>query len=664
VPKPAGLNRWSTAVPWHINIDGQEKKLPMDATVGNRFHDLKAAGELPSPTGVALALLELTQKDDASIKEIVGVIQTDPALTGRLLKFANSGFVGLRRAVVSIQDAVILLGVHVVRQLTLGLSVLSNSRQGPCQGFDYIGFWSRSLATALASQALCEKSRSFPPEEAFTCGLLSQVGCLAMASLYPESYGTLQHRAANAIELTRLERSTLSVDHIELTVALLGDWGLPRVHLDAVREHEQVIGNDNLPKGSRERALAEILHMAAHIGRMCLAPDPEGAILLPQLITLGQQQGLSESDVGSLFDAVVRDWVEWGKLLEVPASKGVSFAEMVEQVRRIEATPSGEQHQGLRILVIDDDPVIVRRLTHHLEKDGQQVLTAVNGRAGLQVALEAKPQLVITDWMMPEMDGLALCRALRKARFGQLLYIIMLTMQEDEGHLVTAFDAGADDYVVKPYSRRVLEARIRGGERLIRLQQEIECEKEDNRRYLAELSVMNQRLREAALTDPLTELPNRRYAMEHVLMEWAASERGGFPLACLMVDVDHFKRFNDYCGHDVGDKVLRDTAAVLRGAARTNDLACRFGGEEFVVICANTDVASANQLAERLRRAVELYGKRVSVSGVSLTVSIGVAVRRSEMKSSTELLKAADHALLKAKSSGRNRVCVANAERA
>ncbi len=104
------------------------------------------------------------------------------------------------------------------------------------------------------------------------------------------------------------------------------------------------------------------------------------------------------------------------------------------------------------------DPLILRRLAHDLDKTGQQVLTATNGRAGLQLALVAKPQLVITDWMMPEMDGLALCRALRAARFGQLLYIIVLTMQEDEEHLVAAFDAGADDYLVKPYSRRVLEA--------------------------------------------------------------------------------------------------------------------------------------------------------------------------------------------------------------
>lgn len=632
----------------------------MDATVGNRLLELKAAGELPSPTGVALALLELTQKDTASVKEIARVIQADPALTGRLLKFANSGFVGLRRAVLSVPDAVILLGVQVVRQLTLGLSVLSNSRRGPCQGFDYTKFWSRSLATALAAQALCAKDRAFPPEEAFTCGLLSQVGCLALASLYPESYGALERAAASRVELIRLERSTLFVDHIDLTIALLSDWGLPQVALEAVGEHEQVIDSDKLPQGSRERALAEVLHLAAHIAGICVASEQQRGALLSQLMVLGQHRGLEETEMGPLFDAVVRDWGEWGQLLDMPVNnKRFSFAEILEQIRPVEAISQDQQHPSLRVLVIDDDPVILRKLTLHLEKDGQQVLTASNGREGLQVALDARPQLIITDWLMPEMDGLAVCRALRKARFGQLLYIIMLTMQEDEEHLVAAFEAGADDYLVKPYSRRVLEARIRGGERLIRLQNEIEWEKQDNRRYLAELAIMNRRLREAALTDPLTELPNRRYAMEHVVKEWAAAERGGLPLACLMVDVDHFKLFNDCHGHDVGDKVLRETAAVLRGAARANDLACRFGGEEFVVICANTDAEAAHHLAERLRRAVELHGKRISPIGVPLTVSVGVGLRRPGMVSSTELFKEADHALLKAKSKGRNRVCVA-----
>ncbi len=323
-----------------------KKKLPMDASVGNRLHELKVAGELPSPTGVALALLELTQQDDVSVKAIARVIQTDPVLTGRLLKFANSAFVGLRRTVVSIQDAVVLLGVHVVRQLTLGLSVLSNSRQGPCQGFDYLSFWSRSLATALASQALCEEGRVFPPEEAFTCGLLSQVGCIAMASLYPESYGALQRRAASGIELARLERSVLSVDHTELTGALLADWGLPRVYLDAVLEHERVIENNDLPNSSRERALAKILHLAAHIARTCVASDPERAVLLPQLIAFAQQHGLVEPDVGELFDAVARDWVEWGKLLEVPAKQEVSFSEMMAQLRRIEVLPAGAAAPG------------------------------------------------------------------------------------------------------------------------------------------------------------------------------------------------------------------------------------------------------------------------------------------------------------------------------
>ena len=630
----------------------------MDAAIETRFIELKAAGELPSPTGVALALLELTQRDEVSIKEIGKVIQTDPTLTGRLLKFANSAYVGLRRPVVAINDAVILLGVHVVRQLTLGLSVLSNSRNGPCKGFDYAEFWSRSLATALAAQTLCTIKKPFAPEEVFTCGLLSQVGCLALASLHPNAYGRIQTATSDGAELTRLERQNFSVDHTELTIVLMEDWGLPSVFLEAVRYHEQT--NNNKPlEDRRAQAVAEILHMAAHIGKMCVALEGAQATLLSNLLLLGERQGLEEAAVGRLFDSIVRQWLDWGKLLEVPTHQAPSFGEVVEKARRGGAVLVPEGRPGLRILVVDDDPVVLRMLTHHLEAGGHQILTATNGRAGLQRALDSQPQLVITDWIMPEMDGLSLCRALREARLGQLLYIIMLTMQEDEEHLIAAFNAGADDYVVKPYSLRALEARIRGGERLIRLQEEVQREKDENRRYLAELAVMNRRLREAALTDPLTELPNRRYAMEYVVKEWAASERSGLPLACLMVDVDHFKRFNDRCGHDIGDKVLRETAAVLRGAARASDLACRFGGEEFIVICANTDASSAKHLAERLRRAVESHMPTMSAFGAPLTVSIGVAVRHQDMSSSADLIKAADQALLRAKSTGRNRVCLA-----
>lgn len=635
----------------------------MNADLERRLVELKAAGELPSPTGVALRLLELTQRDDTSTREIARAIQADPALTGRLLKFANSAYVGLGRAIVAVDDAVILLGIHVVRQLALGLSVLSNTRQGPCKDFDYLNFWSRSLATAVAAQTLCAPKRPFPPAEAFTCGLLGQVGCLALATLFPDTYGELQSTVTRPDELLRLEQSRLSTDHVELTAALLSDWGLPRVYVEAVRCHTQL----NKAKAAasprqREYRLAEILRLAAHIGRMCIAPQERRTQLLPELLELGGSQGLTANDVETLFDAAVQQWIDWGRILDVPTEDISRFAEVMEKVQQEEghAREVEASHSGLRILVVDDDPLALRLLTRHLEKAGHQVLTAADGQQGLKLALDAKPQLVITDWMMPGIDGLALCRALREARLGQLLYIVMLTMCEDENQLVAAFEAGADDYLVKPYSQRVLEARIRGGERLIRLQEAVEREQEENRRHLEELAVMNRRLRDAALTDQLTELPNRRYAMDHLSKEWASSERTGMPLACLVLDVDHFKSFNDRCGHDVGDKVLRQTAAVLRGTARASDLACRFGGEEFVVVCTNTDERAARSVGERLRHAVESYRLDNDTCAGNVTVSVGAAIRTERMSSPDDLLKAADRALYQAKRTGRNRVCYAS----
>lgn len=153
-----------------------------------RFDEIKAMGDLPSPSGVALEIMRLTQSEEASIQDLAKVIQADPALAGRLLKFANSASVGVRRPVVAIEDAVKLLGIGVIRQFVLGISVLSNYSHGRCEEFDYPGFWSHSLAAALAAQALAGLERVIAPAEAFTCGLLGRVGQLGLAAIYPDGY--------------------------------------------------------------------------------------------------------------------------------------------------------------------------------------------------------------------------------------------------------------------------------------------------------------------------------------------------------------------------------------------------------------------------------------------------------------------------------------------
>ncbi|MBC7779829.1 MAG: HDOD domain-containing protein [Proteobacteria bacterium] len=204
----------------------------------SRFEHLKASGVLPSPTGVALEILRLTQRDDTTVAQLAHVLQADPALAGRLVRFANSSQVGAARPMLAIGDAVKLLGFAVVRQLCLGFSVLDGQREGRCLGFDYPRFWSRSLASALAAQTLCGRVRVLAPEEAFTCGLLAEIGSLALASLHPEKFAKILDTDAAPADRSAFERETFGADHREFGAALLEDWRLPRICIDAVFHSE------------------------------------------------------------------------------------------------------------------------------------------------------------------------------------------------------------------------------------------------------------------------------------------------------------------------------------------------------------------------------------------------------------------------------------------
>jgi diguanylate cyclase (GGDEF)-like protein len=272
--------------------------------------------------------------------------------------------------------------------------------------------------------------------------------------------------------------------------------------------------------------------------------------------------------------------------------------------------------------------------------------------------MECRPQLIVADWLMPEMDGLQFCRALRETKVGRGVYLVLLTGVEDEARLVEAFEAGVDDYVLKPVNPKMLLARLRAGERVVSLRSEVESDREEIRRFAAELAMTNRRLQEAALLDPLTGIPNRRYAMDRIDQEWSAAERGARPLACMLIDVDHFKLVNDSHGHDVGDEVLQRMADVLKHTARAQDVICRIGGEEFLVVCPDTDATAAGQCAERLRHAAA--NMRVAIGNVSLqiTISIGVAAMDAAMPKPDAMIKAADQAVYAAKQAGRNRICV------
>ncbi len=311
----------------------------------------------------------------------------------------------------------------------------------------------------------------------------------------------------------------------------------------------------------------------------------------------------------------------------------------------------------LTFLAVDDDPMTLIYLKKMLASDRRTILTAENGDQALQLALEHRPHVLITDWRMPGLNGIDLCRTLRKTKITRYIYIIMLTCNETEDELIQAFDAGADDYVVKPFPPRVFQARISSAERLILYQQTIHRDRETIEKYASQLTSANQKLQEMAMTDFLTGLPNRRSALRRLKNLVAEVKRYGEPLSCLMIDIDHFKEINDSHGHDSGDRVLRQLSKLLAEKARSYDMVSRWGGEEFLIICARSGPVDAFQLAERLRRTVaeqKIY--LTDQATTQATISIGVATWSPGLQNEDELLKYADTQLYLAKKNGRNRV--------
>lgn len=624
-----------------------------------KFEQLKASGDLPSPKGPALAVIRLSLDEKASMTELVRAVRPDPAFVGRLIKVANSAHFNPRRPVVSIQDALSIIGLPAARSLALAFSLISNYRSGKCRSFDYQRFWSHSLACAVALQALAQRTRSTSPEEAFSVGLLAQVGELAMATLFPDDYARVldQIKSDRKEELLELEQRQFVMTHSELAVAMLTDWGLPQLLIEPIA-HYDAPDKAPFPESSRRHTLLWSFVMAKRIADVCLAADSDRRGMIAGLCILGARLSIDTNELMTLCNHVVAEWEDWGSLLNLQTQAVPPFEELIG---RADSKGSPEMARmaatyPLRVLVVDDDPTIRVVLRSLLEKAGHEVMEASGGRQGLEVALDAIPQLMIVDWLMPEMDGLELTRTLRQTKLGRAIYVIVLTSLEDDDKLVEAFEAGVDDFMSKPLRPRVLTARLRAGQRVILLQDELERDREEIRRFAAELAVTNRKLQEAAMTDFLTGFPNRRHAMERLEQEWAASMRSKRALACMVVDLDEFKRINDTYGHDVGDRVLKQTALAIKQGVRSHDVVARTGGDEFLIICPDTSLAAATTCAERVRCSVMAMTVKIDSAELRPSISIGVAVGNATMATAESLIKCADQGLYVAKAEGRNRI--------
>jgi diguanylate cyclase (GGDEF)-like protein len=334
-----------------------------------------------------------------------------------------------------------------------------------------------------------------------------------------------------------------------------------------------------------------------------------------------------------------------------PHKAEAATAETSQQRNQSGHNAQGSHSQGttdpssrpVAILVVDDSAISRKLVEHSLSGQEYEVLFAKNGHEALDLFAKRQPAVVVTDWSMPDISGLELCRRIRQNFLDFHSHIILLTGNSDKEQVVEGLAAGADDYLTKPFHSGELVARIAVGRRIVDLHREIQAK--------------NRLLEEMALTDPLTGLPNRRAVDVWASRQLSAAARHDFAFWVVMADLDHFKKVNDTYGHDAGDTVLKTFAEILKTHTRQSDICARLGGEEFLILMTHSDMGGAKTAVERMLKQFENTKFNFGNNTTTVTASFGIAgFRGSKPPEWNALVERADTALYAAKHNGRNRI--------
>lgn len=293
----------------------------------------------------------------------------------------------------------------------------------------------------------------------------------------------------------------------------------------------------------------------------------------------------------------------------------------------------------MKVLIADDDALSRKILEDALSKWGYEILMAHNGNEAWDILEKSdRPNLAVLDWIMPGMDGVEICKRLRKLSLPNYVYVILLTARNKREDVIYGLESGADDYIIKPFHHEELKSRLKIGQRIIELEH---------------------RILRLASTDYLTGLLNRRAFLERLERELNRCQREASPMGIIIMDIDHFKKVNDNYGHQAGDLVLQELSTTLVTLCRVYDFIGRYGGEEFIVCLPGADKWNTYQIAERMRSIVENKNILLPDKGtsVSVTASFGiVSMEPGQRKSADRLINEADEALYRAKDQGRNQV--------
>lgn len=606
---------------------------------------LESVGDrLPSPSGVALAIMELWGDERTTVQQLSNLVQTDPALSGRLLKLANSAAMG-HRAVAATSDAIVRVGMQAVGQLAAAFSLIDGHTNGSCRGFDYNAYWSHCLLMAVIARGLAQSTRLAPPEELFACGLLSRIGVLAFATVYPQEYSELL--ASGPKELADAEKKRFGIDHNELSRELMLDYRVPQALAEPAFYHEHP-DRSGFDRNSRPAKLAYLLHAAHRLANMTVQSGPDRSRQAIVNTTLWAKLGLDEATIADLFDRAVEEWQEWSKLLDLPVEAATSY----DEISRDETVDGESEPDSSAITaIVVSPPGAHSSLVDRLRQLDVSVKVCPDESAALRVSMQARPQICVVP-----AGELRLCRLIRATEWGGSVYVLAVLDSPDESLLIECFEAGADAVIRSEITRKELQARLLPVRRISSLEQAWRKDRHELRRIAHELAIAHRHQEVLSLTDQLTELPNRRSAMQALNQAWSRSCRSGTPAGVAMIDIDRFKAINDRFGHAAGDQVLREVAVIMKEAAREDETIARIGGEEFVLISATSGLRELIVAAERLRRRLESTTIETAGHSIKLTASMGIAERESIHLNADMLLSDADEALYAAKSGGRNRI--------
>jgi len=304
-----------------------------------------------------------------------------------------------------------------------------------------------------------------------------------------------------------------------------------------------------------------------------------------------------------------------------------------------------------KVLVVDDIPLNRKLQKTYLEAEGYKVLVAEDGVQALRRIEEESPDLILLDIMMPKMNGFQVCQQIKNNENNRFIPIIMVTALNELEDKVKGIEAGADDFICKPFNKLELLARVKSLLRIKHLHDELELK-------IKELKIAQSKLLQLAITDGLTGLHNYRYFKQQLVQEITRAKRHNINVSIAMIDIDFFKNYNDTHGHPAGDIVLKKIADLLRNNIRKIDIAARYGGEEFSLILVETNRQAAGIVANKIKNLIEQHKfdyEETQPNG-KLTISMGLATFPHDATTPDELVTIADKRLYLAKKAGRNRV--------